>query len=234
MRVVIKRLKIPEPFLKQFAILKKLGSDQRKILVQELEKITSDYIDFSSDEIDEIAKKTKIELKDLTYLLDLIYEILFIQYSDEQETPVEDFLKKLEEGIKDTNDNDIIPADKDWEEYMAFWKSIFSMDKTIGLLAKAKRIRKDYQNQYLDSKIYTEIRPIFSRQISTDLADAAILYHNLKIEYKQALLPDHFFITLNPEDLRNLKKIIDRALEKEENLIKLFKLKKLRLINKRE
>ncbi len=234
MKFTIKKLKIPEPFLKQFALLKKLEPEKREILVQELEKITSDYIEFSSDEIDSISKKSKIERKDLRDLFNLILEIFFIQYSDEQETSVEEFLKELEEGIKDTNNDNIIPANNEWEEYMAFWRSILSMDKTIGLLAKAINIRKDYNNQYLDSKIYTEIRPIFSRHINTDLANAAILYHNLKIEYKQALLPEHLFISLNPEDLRNLKKVIDRALEKEKNLIRLFELKDLKLINKRE
>lgn len=234
MRVTIKKLKIPEPFLKEFALLKKLEREQREILVQELEKITSDYIELSSDQIESISKISRIEQKDLRDLLDLILEIFFIQYSEEQETSVEEFLKKLEEGIKDTKDDKIIPADNEWEEYMSFWKSIFSMDKTIGLLAKANNIRKDYDYQYFDSKIYTEIRPIFSRHINTDLASTAILYHNLKIQYRQALFPEHFFISLNPEDLRDLKKVIDRALEKEKNLIKLFELKGLRLINKRE
>ena len=234
MRLVIKRLKIPEPFLKQFKLLKNLGSEKRMRLVQELKKIDSDYIELSSNDIEDIEEITGIERKELTDLLDLIFEVFFIQYSEEQETSVEEFLKKLEDGIRDTNDNDIIPADGEWEEYMTFWKSIFVLDKTIGLLAKAKMIRKDFQNQYLDSKIYTEIRPIFSRQIQTDLASAAILYHNLKIEYKQAFLPDHFFITLNPEDLKNLKKVIDRALKKEENLRKLFELKNLKLIHERE
>lgn len=234
MRITIKKLKIPEHFLEQFALLKKLEREQREILIQELGKITSDYFEFSSDEIESISKKLKIEQKDLRDLLSLIYEIFFIQYSEEHETSVEGFLKKLEEGIKETNDDNIIPADNDWEEYMAFWRSIFSMDKTIGLLAKANNIRDDYDCLYLSSKIYTEIRPIFSRQINTDLANAAILYHNLKIQYRQAFLPEHLFISLNPEDLRNLKKVIDRALEKEKNLKKLFKLKNLRLIKKRE
>lgn len=234
MSIVIKKLKIPEHFLKQFKLLKSIGSEKRMKLIQELKKIDSDYIEFSSNDIENIEKITGIERKELIDLLDLIFEVFYIQYSEEQESSIEEFLKDLEDAIKDTNDNDIIPDDEEWEEYIAFWKSIFVLDKTIGLLAKAKKIRKDFQNQYFESKIYTEIRPIFSRQIQTDLASAAILYHNLKIEYKQALFPEHFFITLNPEDLKNLKKVIDRALKKEENLRKLFELKNLKLIHKRE
>ncbi len=234
MKITIKKLKIPEPFLEQFTLLKNLKREQREILIQELEKITTDYIEFSTDQFESISSKLKMDQKDLRDLLDLILEIFFIQYSDEQKTSVEDFLKKLEEGIKDTKNDKVIPVDGEWEEYMAFWESIFSMDKTIGLLAKANNIRKDYDYRYLKSKIYTEIRPIFSRNIDTDLANAAILYHNLKIQYRQEFLPEHFFISLNPEDLRNLKEVVDRALEKEKNLIKLFNLKDLKLINKRE
>ena len=234
MRITIRELTIPKVYQNKFAVLKNLKIKQRNILIQELKKRISNIIEFSSKEIEGIVNKAGIKEKELLDIIDLIYQIFYIYYSEEQETSIEDFLKKLEEGIKDTKNDEIIPNEEDWDDYISFWRSILSMDKTIGLLSKAKNIRRDNQNIYIFSKIYTDIRPIFSRQINLDLTDTAIIYHNLKLEYKQGLLPDHFFISLTPEDLKDMKKVIDRALEKEDNIIKVFKLKDLNLIKNRE
>ncbi len=229
---IIRRLIIPKTYYKKLEIIKRLNLEQRTALIQELEKLPTKYIDLSSQEIDLIIQNTGINQDELKDLLDLFFEVYYIQYIHEKSQ--ESFIEKLKDAIKNTNQENIIPADDDWEDYMAFWKSILSMDKTIGLIAKAKHFREDFQNTYGDAVIYTEIRPIFPSNIKQDLLDTAILYHNLKIEYKQAFLPEQFFISLNSEDLRNLKIIIDRAFEKEEIIKQLFREKNLKLIKKKE
>jgi hypothetical protein len=72
---------------------------------------------------------------------------------------------------------------------------------------------------YLDSRVLTDIRPIFS--LKEDLhPTAAVIIHNLEFVTHTDDRHTYTYIALDPNDLRKLKRTLERALQKEEILKK--------------
>lgn len=84
--------------------------------------------------------------------------------------------------------------------------------------AKAVNVALQGPQPYVRGRILTDLRPIFPEEDQADPIGAAVV-HTLHIEASQesGLATEHF--TLTTEDLRALRKVIDRALAKERSLL---------------
>ena len=103
----------------------------------------------------------------------------------------------------------------------------------IGLVAKALKLSLEYEKVYCESKIYTDIRPVFSNPELTEKdIPRFITSHSIKISYhKDEQHQDIFIAGLNTKDLKELKEQIIRAEEKEEKIKVLFKEKGIEQAN---
>lgn len=226
----IKRsLKIPEYRYNDLKILISLTTEQRNILVEELKKIAPTTLELSPDICSSISNKLGINEAQFEDIFDFLLELYFIYYLDELELSLNKFLDDFQSALLDSGEESLISEIKDWDSFKKFLNHILQLDENIGIIAKGKYIALDHSNMYQRSRIYTDIRPIFTRDIEK-IKPTALIYHNLKLSYIEKGKGDYIFLILDYKDLVELKKIIERAMKKEKGLQSFLKEKNINYI----
>ena len=143
-----------------------------------------------------------------------------------EESPnLEETAKNLTESYKEKTKNSLDTALlgklSDQEEQVLFenLKQIFESSKSLKLTLKANRLLSEDYAVYSSSSIITDIRLVFD----DDLAEKdrnGVIVHRLNIEYISPSDSNSLFVSMTNDDLKELKAAIDRALQKEEVIIK--------------
>lgn len=89
--------------------------------------------------------------------------------------------------------------------------------------SKSVELATDYENIFISSKVTTDIRPVFGKNIG-DNPKAALIVHNLQLHYHVGEEDEHrdLYVALDATDIKNLQEVLSRALEKENTLAKLL------------
>jgi hypothetical protein len=87
--------------------------------------------------------------------------------------------------------------------------------------AKAVELRTEYERIYHESRVMTDLRPVFGGNVE-DAPAAMLIVHTLKMSYYEDVSkrPHEIYVTLDSDDIRELKKVLDRAELKEQSLKK--------------
>ncbi|HEY9877784.1 MAG TPA: hypothetical protein V6D29_04975 [Leptolyngbyaceae cyanobacterium] len=101
------------------------------------------------------------------------------------------------------------------------------LEDSIKLSYKASNIKADNQNVFLQSKIYTDIRPIFREDINDKDPVGFVVIHNLKVQFSDGSGDKEFYVTLDSQDLEMLQIAVKRALDKEASVGRILKSKQL-------
>ncbi len=96
--------------------------------------------------------------------------------------------------------------------------------------SKAQDLTSEYPNVFIDSKIATDVRPVFGVKIE-DSPKCGLVIHNLHIHFRAHQEGEHkdFYIALDSDDVQTLIETLERAKSKEVSLKGLFN--KANLIN---
>lgn len=93
-----------------------------------------------------------------------------------------------------------------------------SLERTIGITARVGDVVYRHAHPFFSAQIISDVRPVFSA--SDDMEPiAAVVMHSLELVSHDPDDTDRsYFIALDGHDLRELKRVVDRALKKEEKL----------------
>ena len=91
----------------------------------------------------------------------------------------------------------------------------------LRLSAKATVLRVDHDRVYNASRIVTDLRPVFDEAVG-DGFRGVMLIHQLKMVSLRRGEPEELFFAMDDQDLASLKKTIDRAELKSEQIRKLL------------
>jgi hypothetical protein len=128
-----------------------------------------------------------------------------IEFSEEQ---IESFKKRLSNLLK------------------ALEGIAFSLD----IAEKASDLLIEHERIFSDSKIVTDIRPIFDSETEKKV-EAAILIHTLKIQYKDSEATKEFYVALDSDDLDNLYEQIVIAIGNRDALAAVLRKAEIECIN---
>jgi hypothetical protein len=210
------KLRIPESHREGFKLLSSLSESDFKKLHIALSKTDKGIL---PDELTSlISEETRIDKN----INSEITKILFSVYSLKEKfgEDVDQLVNELLLALRNANVD--LGAQTKWKRLEERIKSLISFDKTIGNTFKALKLLSDYDRIYINSKIVTDIRPAFND--SDDLStNTALIVHNLKIGYIKDDQHQETYLALDSNDLDELKKQIERAKKKEENLKKSLK-----------
>lgn len=144
------------------------------------------------------------------------------------ETPPEKFVSDIIEAVRGTKAT-ALASSEDLKEFQSRLTRLLSA-APLAISAKAQVLEREYPQLYHSAKIVTDIRPIFG-QSTKDPPDGVILDHTLKVVYHECL-GDHreLYLAVNSSDLAELKKIIQRAEEKESTLRTLLSSKGIKVL----
>lgn len=130
---------------------------------------------------------------------------------------IEEVAAALEKASKipDAKKDVILPegAQKSLKERL---KRFLSLDP-LDLVAKSLGVMTDHQRAFVAARILTDIRPVFSNEISAK-PTAAVIVHSLKIQYMQEGKTCEFFVALDTADLVSMQKVLTRAISKDSTL----------------
>lgn len=140
----------------------------------------------------------------------------------EEDADLDELVDGICAALKELDDESLKPSDGDWDKFKAHFKSLLSMDSTLGISFKASRLLTQNERTYVEANIFSDIRPAFPRDIESGF-DTAVIIHNLQIEYHKDRTHEEIQIALDCDDIRNLKKLIDRAEKKEKAIRRQFR-----------
>lgn len=119
-------------------------------------------------------------------------------------------------GLSEEDVRDSLASLTEDSEPASLWPLL--QTEAVRRFAKAIDLRNAYEKILTESRVVSDIRPVFPDTDEVPAAvDAAMVNHTLKLNYYAGDrgLPGEIYIAVDATDLKNLRDQIDRALEKE-------------------
>jgi hypothetical protein len=131
------------------------------------------------------------------------------------DTPLDKFVSDVIEALQNTK---FETSSEERKEAFRSRLTLLLSAEPLAVSAKAQVLQREYPYIFHGSKIITDLRPVFS-QSTKEPPDGVILDHTLKLVYHEGLgKHKELYLALDSSDLVELKKIIERAEEKEQAL----------------
>jgi len=154
--------------------------------------------------------------EDLGKIIDLIYALYRVrEFSEISHTSfLNELVKGVQEKVEPRIDEGQLPTVRARLGKVLSVESLVSLGKAINLQRAGERI-------YCDSRIISDIRPVFGKDIEVEPVGAVVI-HTLKVGYHEGDKHKEFFIILDDEDLVSLREDVDRAISKSNALGRLL------------
>ena len=121
--------------------------------------------------------------------------------------------------IRESNsENATSMTEKDFEEFEDFISSVLDSQDSIGVRAKAARVRMQHERVFRYAETYSDIRSIFPQDGPTTPPGAAVIIHSLKVDFLHNGAAEELFLAMDYQDLEELKSVTERAIEKHKTL----------------
>lgn len=121
------------------------------------------------------------------------------------------------EVVESATEDEILKDSIKKERFPDRLKRALSFYNSLGITAKAENVMSEHQNVFVDGRILTDLRPIFSEEIEEDKPVTTVI-HNLRVTYFSDNNLKKMVFALDYEDLDKLEEIIMRAKSKEKRL----------------
>jgi hypothetical protein len=162
---------------------------------------------------------SSIPLEQLTSIIDTLYSIYHLrEFSGVSSSR---FLDDLIEGISSSSYAELSAKDIDSILLRQKFEKLLGID-TLRIISKASRLRSEGERIYCNSRILSDIRPVFGEDPSTKPV-GAVITHTLKITHHVGKDLEDFHVVLDSYELEELRDIITRACTKDETLRGLMK-----------
>jgi hypothetical protein len=108
--------------------------------------------------------------------------------------------------------------EEEWDRLRRFLLHALSLESTIGTTAKAGPVLTEHERIFDSVRVLTDFRPIFHTDLS-EKPNAGVIVHMLRITQrdKHKNKKDAYY-ALDSNDMEALRRVLDRALEKEKCL----------------
>lgn len=197
---------LPDAFVLALSALHEADEDEFKAVLGAAEGLLgpTGMADFAES----VAASTGLDEHSAAMLLDVL---LAIARRLPEHTPDEDELIADLVESPDLNLNDLS------RERLRDRVKVIASRPPVGVLAKSLDLLRAHERLFLGAKLITDIRPVFGQDIAEGV-NAAVLTHELRIDFLSAGERESIFMTLEHRDLQSMGKEIDRALAKSTSL----------------
>jgi hypothetical protein len=206
----MRKYTIPANYIPGFEKIIKLSPDE----VTEFSKIISDFK--IGEKLETILDKPKVFLKhyseeDIQIMLRSLVSLVDI--FEDAKGDVDKFTTNFSESYSFSNP-------KATERDNAVLKSNLSLllsgsgFNSIRVTSKANDIIVANKNNFKTARVLSDIRLVFDEKLDSD-KKTAVVVHNLKLDYYKDAKPRSFYISLDLSDLKLIRNVIERAIEKD-------------------
>lgn len=199
-------LRIPRDLLGGFEELVALSQDAYESLLNFVDSIQHiNSIETFKNDVDKHLESLSVNSGSITSVV-VSLASLKVRY------PEKEIEKDLYQSFLESSDISVVE-----ELFNKIILQLLDNSKSLILFLKRGFLKGNNERTYLDSEVITDVRFIFDTDL-TAKERRAIILHNLKIEVNEGSDDQDIFITLDIDNLINLKNSIDRAIKKEELL----------------
>lgn len=204
------QLRIPSRFEQSLADFLEMPQDDRLKVITAIQKAP---VVLGREKLAKhVSTETSIEKKKITGIVAMLASL----YRVMENTPIDEFIDDFHDAANSIDKTSKI--DIDWDIIKKDLKTVLSSDRTFGITSKAMDILGHYPNTYCSSRILTDIRPVFG-QDTNELPPAAMVIHTLRMSFhEESSSTKDFYISLDSQDLKELSRLIERAVKKEATL----------------
>ncbi len=135
----------------------------------------------------------------------------FSELLENKDTTLEEVAKNLCESYKEQAKKDIKP--NKLEVLQNNLLEIFKNYKNLGLSFKARDLLLENESNFKDSRIISDLRLVFDDDLGNKKR-YGIIIHKLHIEYRNEGNLKDMFLSLDMNDLKQMKEEIERAIQK--------------------
>jgi len=150
---------------------------------------------------------TTEQVKDVIETLISLYNLRdYLQENNDAST--QEVIEKISQAIQ--NDGELNIDDEQKQEFEKRLATFLDFDAVLSFTSKAIEVIRDHERLFVDSRVHTDMRPVFESDLEDSPAGVAIV-HMLKIEYGDLDGKHEFFVALDAIDLEQLRGQLDRA-----------------------
>lgn len=154
------------------------------------------------------------------------------QFYKEENLSNEDVVDLIGESIE--NDTEFLVETEQIERFKKRLSNLLEALENnasyLDISEKASDLLIEYERIFSDSRIITDIRPVFDSETEKKV-EGAILIHTLKIQYKDAEATKEFYVALDSDDLDNLHEQVIIAVNNRNSLVNILKRAEIEYIN---
>lgn len=220
------KLRIPDSEIPKVTRLINLGSAKLAELCTAIESCTPDLR--RKPLVDEVAAKVQVDRETVGDIISILLSLYWLR-EDRGLEPGE-LARQFIEVAKSVERNELPEPQEGWGSIEAYVIKLLSIDAVLGVTAKALLLALRCQRRFDSARVTTDARPVFAHSAS-DNPEAFVTIHTLEFGYQEEGEDHQWFLTLGHSDLVQLRKAIDRALEKERSVERLFTASNIRFLS---
>jgi ribosomal protein S13 len=221
-------LQIPKRVKNGLFIFSSLKDSDKEILFSLLDKKPGELelkkLRDSRDKIGDISPEQ------MRYLINSLVSIQ--RLSIDSETPIDDLIDSICTTLESPEEHDFKLTDELSKQLKQNLKRFLKI-AALTVHSKAIDLQVSNERTYCESRIITDLRPVFGRKLEEGIK-GSVIRHSLHITYHQNDGGDEhktFFVILDLDDVKELKLALERAEAKQKVLEQSLKLSGIPYIN---
>lgn len=208
------RMNIPKRYQAGVSEIRKLEIDTAKNIRAALDRVfasqkeesnVAEPDDIAATALTAIPDKANVDLKLLSQALVALYSV-----KSQTDKPIDEFADDVSDAMELLDDVQLRVDPQQRERFKANLVLLLNAE-LFSLASKAYDLKTDDERTFCSARILTDMRPVFGAEIE-DGPKAMIVVHVLKLGYHQGNEKhQQFYVSLDAQDLVELRRVIDRA-----------------------
>jgi hypothetical protein len=202
-------INIPQQFEQPLADLMALEPSVRKSLEEQLARTRGVL---SPDKLAAVVSTAaKLDVGPISRIIRMLLSL----YTAREDKAASELAGEICDAAQALGNEKLKPKDGNWEGFRTQLTSLLSLDDSLGIVSKALNVMREHAHVYCTARVLTDVRPIFKQKISD--APNAVIIHTLRVSFHEGDRHEtsDFFVAMDTQDLRELRTIIDLAIQKE-------------------
>lgn len=199
---------IPEVYIAGFENIIKLDGDELQSLSQIIDslKVGDNPEKIIQPSVEVLKSYSENDIRNMMMSLVSLVDIFESAARD-----IDDFTTGFSHSYRLSNPQ---ATEKDGMALKHNLTKLLSVYDNIRITAKVRGLILENQRNFKRARVISDVRLVFDENLDQN-KKYAVVVHNMKLEYMSDDLSKEFFVTLDLSDLKKIKEVIDRAIEKD-------------------
>ncbi|MFN5992462.1 MAG: hypothetical protein ACK47Q_24075 [Dolichospermum sp.] len=201
-------LQIPEKFKPGFKLLISIDEKTVQSFIDSFQQAQplqiNDLVSVVTSRVNTLTKKEVIDVIETLISIHNLRDYL----QENNDASTNEVIEKISQAVEDDEELEI--TDEQRQEFERRLVNFLGLDNILSFRSKSIEVIRDHERLFQNSRIHTDMRPVFESGLEDSPAGVAIV-NMLKIEYLDLDGKHEFFVALDANDLKQLREQLDIA-----------------------